>query len=256
VLEAQSVIRDGHNRLVRYGKGSPYFDVKLPCGSGIDLYFDQGLSDSVLQRIADHRRKRTPIVVRTDLQSGRSKLLDAAGVGSGTAACIRDGWTFSRVILPPVRVILIGGGPSAGAIGRLIHLLGLEIEVHSPDATTLDELRRAGCPTCALKREAIPNAERLDAWCAAILAFHEHAWEPPIIAQLLRTKCFYIGALGSRPVHANRLAALDQLGFAPEDLARVRGPIGLIASAKSRATIGLSVVAELVAEAKSRGFLW
>jgi xanthine dehydrogenase accessory factor len=255
VLEAQRAIHDGRNRLVRYGKGSPYIDVKLPCESGIDLYFDQGLSDSVLQRIADGRRKRIPMVVRTDLQSGRSDILDVTGAGPASAPCVRDGWNFSRLILPDIRLMLIGGGPSVGAIARLIRLLGLEIEVHSPDATALDEVRLAGCPAYELKQDSIPNPERLDTWSAAALAFHEHAWEPPILAQLLQSKCFYIGALGSRAVHASRVAALRERGFAAEDLARIRAPIGLIPGARSRATIGLGVVAELVAEAKTRGFL-
>jgi xanthine dehydrogenase accessory factor len=255
VLEAQSAIRDGRNRLVRYGKGSPYIDVKLPCGSGLDLYFDQSLSDSVLLRIADGRRKRMPMVVRTDLQSGRSDVLDVVGAGRPPAACSREGSTFSRPILPDIRIMLIGGGPSVAAIARLIRVLGLEIEVYSPDATTLDEVRLAGCPACELTKDSIPDVERLDEWSAAVLAFHEHAWEPPILAQLLRTQCFYIGALGGRRVHASRLAALQERGLAPEDLARIRGPIGLIAGAKSRATIALGVVAELVAEAKARGFL-
>ena len=35
-LEAQAAIKAGKPRLLRYGKGSPYFDIQLPCGSGLD----------------------------------------------------------------------------------------------------------------------------------------------------------------------------------------------------------------------------
>jgi xanthine dehydrogenase accessory factor len=213
------------------------------------------LGDSLLLRIADGRRRRIPMVVKTDLQSGQSDVLDVDGAERPPAACIRDGWTFSRPILPDIRIMLIGGGPSVAAIARLVRVLGLEIEVYSPDAATLDEVRLAGCPAYELTKDSIPDAERLDAWSAAVLAFHEHAWEPPILAQLVRTKCFYIGALGGRRVHASRLAALQERGIAPDDLARIRGPIGLIPGAKSRATIAIGVVAVLVAEAKSHGFL-
>ena len=255
VLEAQSAIRDGRNRLIRYGKGSPYIDVKLPCGSGLDLYFDQSLSDSVLQDLAGRIRKRIPTLVRTYLPSGQSEVLEGAAAGPQAAALSPDRQTFSRLFLPALRIMLIGAGPSMPAIARLIRLLGLELDVYSPDAATLDEVRLAGCAAYELTKESLPDGERLDEWCAAVLAFHEHAWEPPVLAQLLRTKCFYIGALGGRRVHASRLAVLQEHGVAAKDLARIHGPIGLIPGAKSRATIALGVVAELVAEAKARRFL-
>lgn len=41
IEEAKISLREGENRLVRYGKGSRYFDVRLPCGSGFDIYIDQ-----------------------------------------------------------------------------------------------------------------------------------------------------------------------------------------------------------------------
>jgi xanthine dehydrogenase accessory factor len=40
VAEAMSALHEGRVRTVRYGTGSPYMDVVLPCGSGIDVHFD------------------------------------------------------------------------------------------------------------------------------------------------------------------------------------------------------------------------
>ena len=40
IAEAQIAMRDHANRLVRYGKGSKYIDIELPCGSGLDIYFE------------------------------------------------------------------------------------------------------------------------------------------------------------------------------------------------------------------------
>jgi xanthine dehydrogenase accessory factor len=41
--DAVQAIAEGRNRMVRYGKGSAYFDLQLPCGSGLDFYIDQSL---------------------------------------------------------------------------------------------------------------------------------------------------------------------------------------------------------------------
>lgn len=38
VTEALDALALGRNRRVRYGKGSPYIDINLPCGSAIELF--------------------------------------------------------------------------------------------------------------------------------------------------------------------------------------------------------------------------
>ncbi|HXV30800.1 MAG TPA: XdhC family protein, partial [Sinorhizobium sp.] len=93
-----------------------------------------------------------------------------------------------------------------------------------------------------------------DCWTGAILTFHDHDWEPPLLKELVKTTCFYIGAIGSRTVHANRLQLLASEGVAEKDLARIRGPIGLVPDAKSCASLAVGVVAEFMAQAKANNF--
>ena len=49
-LVAQEAMKVGKNHISRYGRGSPFVDIRLPCGSGIDVYFDQSLDDAVIAR--------------------------------------------------------------------------------------------------------------------------------------------------------------------------------------------------------------
>ena len=42
VAEALDVISSGKPREIRFGTGSPYLDIRLPCGGGIDLLSDPG----------------------------------------------------------------------------------------------------------------------------------------------------------------------------------------------------------------------
>ena len=37
VSEALEVLKEGSARVVRFGSGSPYLDIKLPCGGGLAL---------------------------------------------------------------------------------------------------------------------------------------------------------------------------------------------------------------------------
>ncbi len=50
-LEAVAAIGDGKPRLLRYGKGSPYFDIRLPCGSGLDVFVQPGLDAALIREM-------------------------------------------------------------------------------------------------------------------------------------------------------------------------------------------------------------
>ena len=49
VAEALEVLKKAKSRIVRFGAGSPYLDIRLPCGGGLDLLF-QPLEDGSLAR--------------------------------------------------------------------------------------------------------------------------------------------------------------------------------------------------------------
>ncbi len=98
VLEAQDVIRSGSNRLVRYGKGSPYFDIRLPCGSGLDMYFDCSLSPELMGVMAVQRAARKGFVLKSTLSGLPSEICTLRKGDSHVSA--RDGDTFARVFLP------------------------------------------------------------------------------------------------------------------------------------------------------------
>ena len=51
-----------------------------------------------------------------------------------------------------------------------------------------------------------------DPWTAAVVAFHEHAWEAPVLARILTRPYFYVGVMGSRKAHETRLAQLREMG--------------------------------------------
>ncbi len=251
--EALRVLGGGANRLVRYGKGSAYFDLKLPCGSGLDLYFDQSLDAACLDEALCLRGAREAFTLLTDLGSGQSTIRRADH--GALPVCALEGNSFLRAYIPLPNVLLIGAGPAFTAIATLIEATGLGLSCVSPDDDARSELTSRAIPCRTLASAQAMQAEPLDRFTAAIIAFHDHHWEPAVLAHLLRTPAFYIGALGSRTAHANRLDKLAAMGFDGASLARVRGPVGSIPGAKSRTTLAVGVLAELVAQAKTIGLL-
>jgi xanthine dehydrogenase accessory factor len=76
--------------------------------------------------------------------------------------------------------------------------------------------------------------------------FHDHEWEPPILAQALTTEAFYIGAQGSIRAAEMRRMELVRLGTKETALARLHGPIGLVPSARDARILAVSVLAEVL----------
>ena len=251
--EALSVLREGKNRLFRFGKGSAYFDLKLPCGSGLDLYFDQGLTREVLKRVAELRKARTALWIDTDLEIGSSQVVEAAPEVTPRSEKLAS--TFRRAVLPLPRMLLAGGGPAFVAIAQLLAATGFEIDVLSPDDNARRAIEGLGVATRGLTDASAVDVAGLDRWSAAVVAFHDHDWEAPVLAAILKTDCFFIGVMGSKAAHDNRLGRLAGMGVCRSNLQRLRSPVGLIPGAKSRLTLAAGVVAEVVAQAKAAGLL-
>jgi xanthine dehydrogenase accessory factor len=254
VVEAQAVITSGQNRFVRYGRGSPYFDIKLPCGGGLDLYFDQGLASEVLDAMNMHYAERQLLALQTQISTGASRI-EKIATRDAVPLSSRDGELFSRVYAPPLRVMLIGNGPPLVGVAALAAALGVELTIQTNDEATRAELADAGLSAEPLRAAADTDLEKLDFATAAALFFHDHAQEPKLLQHILKSKAFYVGALGHRGVHRQRLEALAALGVGVNDLARIHAPAGSIDGAKSKATLAIGVLAEIMAAAKTRNLV-
>jgi len=82
---------------------------------------------------------------------------------------------------------------------------------------------------------------------AVAVLTHDVKFDEPAIVEALRRDCRYVGAVGSKKTQADRRARLLDAGVTPDQLARLRGPIGLDLGGRSPAETALSIMAEVVA---------
>lgn len=246
--EAVQAICCGKNRTVRYGKDSPYFDIKLPCGSGLDLYFDQEISDDLFRRADAMLAERIPICINTKLSTGE-KTLSAITPGADIQS-ERSENVFRSVYLPPIRVLVAGSGTSFAAIAKLCAACGLSVSCITSDEDAAMELAEYHIPNHRSVTESIVATRALDNYSAVVLVFHDHDQELPILAYALESDCFYIGALGSHKTSLARRAALEARGYNLREISRIRAPIGVIAKARCQLAVASGILAELVLEAK------
>ncbi|NED92622.1 XdhC/CoxF family protein, partial [Streptomyces sp. SID11233] len=73
---------------------------------------------------------------------------------------------------------------------------------------------------------------------------HDARFDVPLLARALRLPVAYVGAMGSRRTHEDRLRRLRAEGLTEPELARLRSPIGLDLGARTPEETALSIVAE------------
>lgn len=234
VAEAQEAMKAGANRLVRYGKGSRFLDIQLPCGSAIELHFDVTATIAGLEA-TDHQY--------------RARRESTAEIGPAD----ETGRVLMRHYRPRLRLLIAGVGAAAVQLMLLGRTSGFATELLSPDEPTRAACAREGLVARPIHGSGHATAFSADARTAFVLMFHDHDWEQEFLAAALASEAFYIGAQGSRLVHASRRQRLLAAGFGAAAVARIRGPAGLFHGAKHAYAVAASILAEII-ETEQRCF--
>ena len=219
--QARLARQAGGASLLRFGRGSPFIDFRLPCGSGIDVLIEPApdraaLADAVAA--LDARREAT-----LALAHGRPELLR------------------QRHYFPGPRLVVFGQGPEAEALVEMARQYRLAVSHEHPGQG------RGQGQGQGLALGQPPADVAVDSWTALVLLFHDHEWEGAILCWALDTPAFYIGALGGETVRERRREMLAEVGFSHQQIARVTQPIGLIPRTREARALALSVLAEIIA---------
>lgn len=180
------------------------------------------------------------------LEMALEKIWQRGGTWTGMDAAGGQ-WFLEEVAAPP-RLFIVGASPIAISLCKLATLTGWRVTVIDPRR----EYARAELfPDAAEVIHRWPE-EGLEAGGAsgedavAVLA-HDAKLDLPALAGALRAKCRYIGLLGSPGTQASRRYKLAAEGFPADEIARIRGPIGLKSlGGVEPPEIAVSILAELI----------
>ena len=154
---------------------------------------------------------------------------------------------FVHSFAPPPRMLVFGAIDFAAAVARAGKFLGYRVTVcdarpifataaRFPDA---DEVV-VDWPHRFLARTPV------DSRTVICVLTHDPKFDVPVLEVALRTPAGYIGAMGSRRTHEDRLDRLREAGLTEAELARLRSPIGLDLGARTPEETAVSVAAELI----------
>jgi xanthine dehydrogenase accessory factor len=158
-------------------------------------------------------------------------------------------WAFA----PPPRMLVFGAIDFAAAVARIGSFLGYRVTVCDarPVFATASRFPSADevvvdWPHRYLKAEA--EAGRIDQRTVLCVLTHDPKFDVPLLQVALRLpEVGYVGAMGSRRTHEDRLDRLKEAGLTDDELARLSSPIGLDLGARTPEETAVSIAAEIIA---------
>ncbi len=154
---------------------------------------------------------------------------------------------FVNSFAPPPRMLVFGAIDFAAAVARVGKFLGYRVTVCDARGVfaTPARFRDADEVIVEWPHRYLENAT-VDERTVICVLTHDPKFDVPLLEVALRTPAGYIGAMGSRRTHEDRLARLREAGLTEPELARLRSPIGLDLGARTPEETAVSIAAELI----------
>ncbi len=158
-------------------------------------------------------------------------------------------WAFA----PAPRMLVFGAIDFAAAVARIGTFLGYRVTVCDARPVFATASRFPGAaevvvawPHRYLRQEA--DAGRVDGRTVLCVLTHDPKFDVPLLEVALRLpEVAYVGAMGSRRTHDDRLTRLREAGLTEPELARLSSPIGLDLGARTPEETAVSIAAEIIA---------
>ncbi|WP_198950885.1 XdhC family protein [Kineosporia sp. A_224] len=184
------------------------------------------------------------------LAAGRSETLTYGPDGERRGEGMR---VFVSAYAPKPRMLVFGAIDFAAAVAKVGAFLGYYVTVCDarPVFATKSRFKDADeviveWPHRYLAAEV--EAGRVDSRTVLAVLTHDPKFDVPLLEVALRLPdVAYIGAMGSRRTHDDRLKRLVEAGLTPEEIGRLSSPIGLDLGARTPEETAVSIAAEIIA---------
>jgi len=154
---------------------------------------------------------------------------------------------FVNSFAPAPRMLVFGAIDFAAAVARVGKFLGYQVTVCDARKVFATASRFPDADEVVVDwPHRFLAATDVDARTVICVLTHDPKFDVPLLEVALRTPAGYIGAMGSRRTHDDRLARLREVGLTEEELSRLRSPIGLDLGARTPEETAVSIAAELI----------
>ncbi|MGL5912199.1 MAG: XdhC family protein [Phycicoccus sp.] len=184
------------------------------------------------------------------LALGRTETLTYGADGERRGEGMR---VFVNAFAPRPRMLVFGAIDFAAAVAHVGAFLGYHVTVCDARPVFATTTRFPAADEVVVEwphryLAAEVEAGRVDARTVVCVLTHDPKFDVPVLEQALRLPGLaYVGAMGSRRTHDDRVARLREAGVTDDELARLSSPIGLDLGARTPEETAVSIAAEIVA---------
>ena len=185
------------------------------------------------------------------LETGADQSMKKYGLSTATdnatgMSCGGEAEVFMEVSSRPKKLLIFGGGHVCQALVKLAIDSDFLITVIDDRTDILSQYRP---PVLILQTDSDyrENFPSLDGDSYVVIVTRSHMHDQPVLAQVVKENCAYIGMIGSRAKIAKVFSSLEEAGVDRAVLERVHAPIGLNIKGEGPYEIAVSILAELIA---------
>ena len=215
----------------------------LPCGGTLELVLEPLGKESGIDELLD-RVQRHELVKRTlDMESGRAEVAE----GKWSDKLAFDGKSLVSVHGPHWRLLIVGAGQLSKYLAQMGQALDYRVTVCDPREEYADAW---DVPGAELRREMpddVVIAMSLDAHSAVVALTHDPKLDDLALLEALKSPAFYVGAIGSKKNNDARRERLAGFDLSQDEIARLRGPVGLRIGSKTPPEIAVAILGEMTA---------
>ncbi len=155
---------------------------------------------------------------------------------------------FVQAFAPPPRMLIFGAIDLADAVARMGKFLGYHVTICDARPAFATRLRFPEVDELVVTwPHRYLDEIVIDERTVICVLAHDSKFETPLLERAVRSPARYIGVMGGRRAHAERLDRLREVGVTEEELARLRAPIGLDLGAETPHETAVAIAAEITA---------
>lgn len=215
----------------------------LPCGGELAVLIESSVTATQFSALLQKIHAGEVFARHVNLADGVWTLQPAAPQDSTTISAS----ALTVIHGPRWRLLIIGASEIAVFLAEIAKTLDFQVSVCDPR----DELRQSWRVDGVHFVDGMPDdavlAFKPDAHTVIVTVSHDPKLDDMALMEALKTRAYYVGAVGSQKTNDERRARLREFDLSAEQVAALRGPVGLRIGSRTPPEIAVAILAELIA---------
>jgi xanthine dehydrogenase accessory factor len=215
----------------------------LPCGGELEVVVESALDIIRLSALSMKIAAGEVFARVVNLQTGEWQFRTASAIDT-TGRSDRE---FVCIHGPRWRLLIIGASEIARYLAEVAAALDFQVSVCDPREEYRSVWRVPGTAFIDGMPDDAVLAFNADPHTVIVAVSHDPKLDDMALMEALKTRAFYVGAVGSSKTSEERRKRLLDFDVSPAQVAKLHGPVGLAIGSRTPPEIAIAILAELVA---------